>query len=71
VRSSEFWELIDATFGARGRLIVRDHVLTVLGGVTASEALGRGDDPRRVWQALCDDFEIPEQRRWLGDPGRR
>ena len=71
MRSSEFWELIDDVFGARGRLIARDHVLTVLGGATASEALARGEDVRRVWLALCDDFEIPEQRRWLGDARKR
>jgi hypothetical protein len=71
VRSSEFWQLVDAEFGARGTLVVRDHVLTALGGRTAAEALGHGTDPRLVWTAICDDFEVPEHRRWLGDPKKR
>jgi hypothetical protein len=71
VRSSEFWQLVDAVFGARGSLVVRDHVLTALGGITAEQALAGGTDARRVWWAICDDFEVPEHRRWLGDPRRR
>jgi hypothetical protein len=71
VRSSEFWELVDSEFGVRGRLVVREHVLGALGGLTAQEALARGEDVRRVWFALCDDFDVPEQRRWLGDQRRR
>lgn len=70
VRSSEFWELVDTEFGIRGRIVVRDHVLPSLGGATAEEALARGDDPRTVWFALCDEFEIPERRRWIGDSRR-
>jgi hypothetical protein len=74
VRNSEFWELVDREFGVRGRMIVREHVLTALGGRTAAEALARGVDARPVWFALCEDFEVPEERRWVGDqaaPRRR
>ena len=70
MRSSEFWELVDDEFGVRGHLVAREHVLRALGGVTAQEALADGEDARRVWFALCDDFDVPEHRRWLGDPRR-
>lgn len=71
MRSSEFWELVDTEFGVRGRLVVREHVLGALGGRTAQEALDGGVDARRVWFALCDDFDVPEQRRWLSDQRKR
>jgi hypothetical protein len=69
---SEFWVLIDAEFGpAQGRALVRDHVLGSLGHRTPEQALAAGEDPRSVWAALCDDVQVPEERRWGSDePGR-
>ena len=65
VRMSEFWTLVDGEFGAgRGRTLVRDHVLGALGHRTSAEALDAGEDPRTVWFALCDDLDVPQERRW-------
>lgn len=62
---SDFWTLVDDEFGpAQGRTLVRDHVLGALGHRTAQQALDGGDDPRAVWLALCDDLDVPEERRW-------
>ena len=36
-----------------------DHVLSDLGGRTAAQAIEDGVEPRRVWRALCADFEVP------------
>lgn len=65
---SEFWVLVEAEFGpAQGRALVRDHVLGGLGHRTCEQALIEGEDPRTVWAALCDDLQVPEERRWGRD----
>ena len=65
VRMSEFWTLVDGEFGpGRGRTLVRDHVLGALGHRTPAEALEAGEEPRTVWFALCDDLDVPQERRW-------
>jgi Protein of unknown function (DUF3046) len=51
-------------FGAaRAAAVSRDHVLAELGGRTVEEALEAGIDPRRVWLAVCDVYEVPRARR--------
>ena len=60
MRLTEFHELVEGRFGAlRGGSKLVDHVLTSLGGRTASEAIEDGVDPREVWRALCADFDVP------------
>jgi hypothetical protein len=62
---SDFWGLVDGEFGGlQGRTLVRDHVLSSLGQRTAQQALDAGHEPRTVWLALCDDLEVPADRRW-------
>lgn len=65
MRHSEFWSLVDGEFGpGYGRTLTRDHVVGALGHRTADQALEAGVDPRTVWFALCDEFEVPLERRW-------
>jgi hypothetical protein len=65
---SEFWVLVDDEFGvAQGRALVRDHVLGTLGHRTPERALADGEDARTVWFALCEDLQVPEDRRWGRD----
>jgi hypothetical protein len=62
---SEFWDLVDTEFGrSSSRTLVRDHVLTELGNRTAEQALSDGVPPRDVWVALCDDLDVPPERRF-------
>ena len=42
--------------------ISHSHVLPDL-GATPDELIERGVDPRRVWLSLCDDFDVPKERR--------
>lgn len=44
-------------------VLVRDHWLAVLGG-TAQDALDRGIPARDVWNALCEDLQVPPARRY-------
>jgi hypothetical protein len=64
VRFSQFRELMDQEFGpTRAAAVSRDHVLGDLGGRTVEEALEAGIDPRRVWVAVCDAYDVPPTRR--------
>lgn len=63
VRLTQFRELVDGQFGTvRGASVVVDHVLTQLGGRTATQAIEEGVDPRDVWWALCADFDVPRDQ---------
>lgn len=62
---SEFWTLVEGEFGpVRGRMLVHEHVLGGLGHRTSQQALDAGEEPRTVWFALCDDLDVPTERRW-------
>ena len=64
MRISDFWRLMDDEFGsAYSRVLAADLVLTGLSGRTAQQALESGIDPKRVWLAVCDIQEVPQERR--------
>lgn len=62
MRLTEFSQLLEDEFGSRGEWIMHSHVLMGLGG-TPEELIERGVDPKVVWEALCDAFDVPEERR--------
>ena len=43
--------------------VARDHVLKGLGGRTVDQALAAGEDAKRVWRAVCEEFDVPARRR--------
>ena len=47
----------------RGDSLARDHVFSDLGGRTVLEALDAGVNPKAVWRAVCDSFDVPAGRR--------
>lgn len=54
-------------------MLLRDYWLAAL-GATPDDALARGVEPRVVWAALCEEFDVPESRRHgrgLSDPQDR
>lgn len=71
MRHREFWQCVDAIFGVgHGRTLTASHVLPELANRTAEQALADGEDPGRVWVALCREFDMPEQLHW-GLPQRK
>jgi hypothetical protein len=64
MRRSEFLRAVDDEFGARGPALLSDLVLDRLGARTASQALQAGVAPREIWLALCEETDVPEQRRY-------
>ena len=68
MREREFWELLDEVFGrVYGRSLARDQRLTRLDNMTVLEALESGEEPRTIWNVLCDQMEIPDAERWGKD----
>lgn len=64
MRLTQFRTLMEDEFGpVRAASLARDHVLADLGGRTAEQALEAGIDPRTVWRAVCDAFDVPVSRR--------
>jgi Protein of unknown function (DUF3046) len=64
VRLTYFRELMEGEFGAvRAASLSRDHVFAELGGRTVEEALEAGTDPREVWLAVCEAYDVPPARR--------
>jgi hypothetical protein len=43
--------------------VSHDHVFGELGGRTVEEALESGIDPRDVWKAVCEVYDVPPARR--------
>ncbi|WP_341360603.1 DUF3046 domain-containing protein [Georgenia sp. M64] len=65
MKHSEFWQVLEATFGAGyGRSVAEDLVLASVGGRTAARALADGVPPRTVWDAVCDEMELDDATRW-------
>jgi len=71
VRLSEFQRAMAEEFGeVYSGVLLRDYWLAEFEG-TARDALDRGVPARRVWDALCVEMQVPEQRRYgrgLRDP---
>jgi len=64
VRLTVFWEKMRGQFGeAYAASVAKDFALTALGGATVNQALAAGKEPKTVWLAVCEAFEIPEEAR--------
>ncbi|HJC84338.1 MAG: DUF3046 domain-containing protein [Corynebacterium sp.] len=66
MRRTEFDRLVTGEFGdSFGTWIAGSHVLQSLGR-TSAELIEQGHDLREIWLSLCDDFDVPSDRR-LGE----
>lgn len=64
MRLQEFWSRLEGRFGSmRAQSIARDHVFGALGGRTAVQAIEAGLPVRRVWLAICEDYDVPVAER--------
>jgi hypothetical protein len=60
MRLTEFWERMTTQFGAAyARSVATDFRIPTL-GLTVNEAIATGVDPKMVWRAVCDAFELPD-----------
>jgi hypothetical protein len=64
VRLTEFWARMKEQFGdAYAESLAKDYVLSNLGERTVNKALADGEDPKVVWRAVCDTFNVPDSLR--------
>ncbi len=64
MRLTHFRQQMAEEFGRiRAEMIARDHVFSEFGGRTVDQALDAGYDPKQVWRAVCDAFDVPPERR--------
>ena len=64
MRLQEFWSRLDNQFGPmRAQSVARDHVFSVLGGRSAVDAIDAGLSVRKVWLAICEEYEVPAKER--------
>jgi len=64
MRITVFRKLMAQEFGeVRADMLARDHVFSSLGGRTVDQALDAGLEPKAIWRAVCDVFEVPPERR--------
>jgi len=64
VRLQEFWSRLGVQFGSmRAESIARDHVFAALGGRSAVDAIDAGLPVRRVWLAICEEYDVPPKER--------
>ncbi|MBO3663355.1 DUF3046 domain-containing protein [Microbacterium stercoris] len=63
MRRSEFLRAVDDEFGARAPMLMGDLVLPGI-GFTARDALDKGVPPRDIWASLCEEMDVPVERRY-------
>ena len=64
MRLTVFWQKMRGQFGdTYAASVAKDYVLADLGGRTADQALAAGVEPKTIWRAVCEAFEIPEESR--------
>ncbi|AWB82948.1 DUF3046 domain-containing protein [Corynebacterium yudongzhengii] len=70
MRLTDFHQLMSDVFGPQqGNWIAHTHHLPKLGG-TPEELIDGGVNPSRVWDEICEDFDVPDnQRLGIDRPG--
>jgi hypothetical protein len=64
MRTTEFWERMRSRFGpVYADSVARDQVIRALGDRSAYDALAAGEEPKVVWLAVCEHFEVPVRER--------
>jgi hypothetical protein len=64
VRLTVFWERMNQQFGeAYAESVAKDYIMSELGGRTIDQALADGESAKRVWQAVCATFDVPDRLR--------
>ncbi|MGI8667611.1 MAG: DUF3046 domain-containing protein [Jatrophihabitans sp.] len=61
MRLSDFWQRMEARFGSDyARSLAADYRVNSL-GATVNDAIERGDSPKVVWRAVCQEFEVAQK----------
>lgn len=56
--------LMAEEFGpGRAEVLAKDHVFSGLGGRTVEQALAAGIPAKEIWREVCEEFDVPVERR--------
>lgn len=47
----------------RAQSLARDHVFAVLGGRSAVDVIEAGLPVRKIWLAVCEEYDVPPKER--------
>jgi hypothetical protein len=60
VRLTTFWDRMTEKFGPLyADSVARDQVIGLLGDRTVYDALEAGVEPKAVWLAVCEHYDVP------------
>jgi len=63
MRESRFWFLMEGEFGASYSHVLADSLVLSQYQMTAKQSLEAGVSPRDVWEAVCEQQDVPVDRR--------
>ncbi|MVT26200.1 DUF3046 domain-containing protein [Nesterenkonia alkaliphila] len=63
MRESRFWALMEGEFGGRYAHVLADQLVITSLQLTAKQALAAGVPARQVWEELCEQQDVPQERR--------
>ena len=63
MKRSEFLRAAEDNFGARAGWVLADLILPGI-GTSAQDALDAGVPARQIWEALCDETDLPATARY-------
>lgn len=67
MRLSQFWQLMEDEFGPTYAHVLAGQLVISSFQQTAEQALASGVRPRQVWEAVCEQQDVPAERRWGKD----
>lgn len=67
MRESQFWQLMEDEFGGSYAHVLAGELVISRFQLTAADALASGVRPREVWESICIQQDVPEERRWGKD----
>ena len=66
MKLSRFHELVQDEFGPEfAAVVLSDTRLDLLSDKTPLELLSAGEEPKTIWQAICQQLAVPAER-WQG-----
>ncbi len=63
MRESRFWFLMEGEFGANYAHVLADSLVLSQYQLTVKSSLEAGVSPRDVWDAVCEQQDVPAERR--------
>ena len=64
MRQTEFWARMREQFGdTYAESVAKDFVVSRLGDRTVNKALSDGEDPKEIWRAVAETFNVPSRLR--------